>query len=1637
MEANARSHHWPHGEFGAGAALLPCMGATRLAAKRSHAGALAILAILGWLGSFGMPDSALGQVREPGADEDLSGQEVNLPSDRATSLNISRARSLIANNRTAEALRLLNAVIESEQDYFLVEPGSTDVAPSAKSAARKMLAELSPEGQESYELQFGEQASKLLAEGAATHNETVLAEVMRRHFHTKAGYRATYVLGHWRLESGQPAAALLCFRRLAETPAAARMFEPLLTVKAAICLLKSGRRNQAEAELRELRETSPDLKITVQGRSRPVFANPQDLVASLSSALGEDLAPAAEAGRDWSDVGAWRVAGGNAARNAPSVGSSPLLTRRWAVRNFTDPSIEEIAQEARAKFNEDGVALAPGLHPIATRDTVFFRSFAGLTAVDFRTGKQIWNGAVDESVQQLIEGIGPYSAQRGSDSAKTSVRKRLWSDAVYGTISTDGQRVFAVEDLKIGLAMGVDLPGRRVVNNRGRIALPSPQSGNRLAAYEIATQGKLAWEFDGQPNGNASEEVFFLGAPLPFEGKLYAIAEIKREVCLLVLNAASGQLEWRQALAAPEANIWSNAIRRAAGASPSIADGVLVCPTAAGALVAIDLADRSLLWAYRYRQRETVDAQMRRQMLFMQGMFPEETIPDSRWCDGSPVLAEGQVLLTPPECDELYCLDLATGEERWRHSRTDDMYVGSAAGGVALVVAQGAVRGYRIENGAQAWPPISLPAGGGPSGKGFYNSGVYYLPMASKEVAAIDVAAGKIVARIKSRNEVVPGNLICYRGAVLSQGIDSLECFFQVDDLGARIAQQLADNPNDARALALRGAIQLEAGQLDEAVDNLQRSYALDATTQTRQILFDALLAGIEADFSRHAAWLAQIEALAPDARERAVYLRIAAAGKARGGDLVGAIEAYAQMADEQATAAVPEAMEQSLKTTRGRWARARIAEILLSATAEQAQAVQAALAPRLAAAQQAGPDSLRQFLGLFGDSSVADRARLALLAADAEQSPLDRERLLRPLAASADPATARAAVAQLAQLLVLANREDAALPYLQSLATQYANEPCLEARTGGQILLELAAGRFSVQRQLGEANWPVGAVELDESGTDLSQSGEAPRPVEVRALEGGQAPPMRVEVRPQARTVVARDELGRQIWQVTLTGPDDGEIFRGLMTGKLTARSSGRLLILSSGIHVAAIDTLGAGLDQPARQLWLLPMTEAPDLDPRMQNFRMRAWQMNRGRRFGRGMPTIEDDRQLGILGPATDDFVCFRRGRKLVAVDARTGATLWERRGMPQDGQVFGDRRTVVVVNAKGEEAILVGGGDGSELRRQRLPTEQSIDAVGTKLLYWSEEEDRLSCYDTLTGQFAWQRPYDEEAVVSLCQDSLVGVLTRRGKFEILDFQTGEPVLAARLDADHSLEEIYLLRTPDAYLLAVNHGRSRDEDEDPAGYAPILGKLYAFDRQTGAQLFNGPTEIYNQLLPLNQPLGLPVLTFAHVDQGGGTLQCVDVRNGRTVYEHDFTEAIEGLEVEGIPAENAVKVRTSKTNAKLRFTNNPLPVNDDGNAQAPTNAGRALRAIIEAFREANDALPEEDGEDEEAADEDEEGEDEQKKEADAEPAQKEVEKEPDGESEEPDSKKSDAERPRGKADEAPRQPNPADNPQFNAVDDD
>jgi outer membrane protein assembly factor BamB len=258
------------------------------------------------------------------------------------------------------------------------------------------------------------------------------------------------------------------------------------------------------------------------------------------------------------------------------------------------------------------------------------------------------------------------------------------------------------------------------------------------------------------------------------------MAEVKSEIRLLALDGRTGKVLWSQQLMRARLRIDQDPVRRLAGVSPSYSDGVLVCPTGAGSVVALDPSSRSLLWAYVYPGFETRREGPRRLMNRVESAFVSPDGPVPRWVDGVAVVSGGRVLLTPAEADVLCCLDLADGKPRWpAQPRGEHLYIACVHRGIAALVRSNFIDAINLKDGSNAWNgrSIACPDKGTVSGHGFYSGNKYYLPLNSGVIATIDLDAGRIAATVKLGGNAIPGNLVCAEGLVVSQGVDGVETY--------------------------------------------------------------------------------------------------------------------------------------------------------------------------------------------------------------------------------------------------------------------------------------------------------------------------------------------------------------------------------------------------------------------------------------------------------------------------------------------------------------------------------------------------------------------------------------------------------------------------------------------------------------------------------------------------------------------------------------------------------------------------------------------------------------------------------------------------------------------------------------------
>ncbi len=452
---------------------------------------------------------------------------------------------------------------------------------------------------------------------------------------------------------------------------------------------------------------------------------------------------------------------------------------------------------------------------------------------------------------------------------------RTWEDATFGTLSTDGEFVFAVEDLGIGMAGLMALP-----------RMPPYRDYNRLVAYDLKT-GRAMWEVGG-PRSEPADELegaYFLGAPLVLDRRLYCLAESGSEVRLFVLDPQSGRLDWSQTISSTMPTGY-NFYQRQSGLSPSFFGEILVCPVGSDQVVAVDVTRRSLAWRHWLHSPTELYDPRRQQVLLMQQqrLIQQQggwAVDQNRWLDSLALISEMRVIVTPRDANEVFCINLLDGALAWRKPRGEGLFIAGIHQGKVLVVGRSYVQALNLSDGEPAWPePASLPV---PSGRGFVTGDYLHLPLVTAEVATISLRDGRVLARARSLSGNVPGNLVSVRGAVVSLGADFVEVYRQLDALESEIAEALAKNPADAQALALRGEIQLQRGKVAEAYADLKRALELKSDdAAVRSLLVGSLLEGLRVDFDSYRGLEADIERILTQPDERSSYLWLTAQGLKR-----------------------------------------------------------------------------------------------------------------------------------------------------------------------------------------------------------------------------------------------------------------------------------------------------------------------------------------------------------------------------------------------------------------------------------------------------------------------------------------------------------------------------------------------------------------------------------------------------------------------------------------------------------------------------------------------------------------------------------------------------------------------------------
>lgn len=1467
---------------------------------------------------------------------------------------LSRAQAAVAEERFSDAVQEIGEILNAtgSDDYFLGVPGSTDAQPSLKTEALALLGSMPAKGRRMYELQYGSDAKVALEAALDAGDVLKLTEVSRRYFQTKAGYEATLLLGRLQLDQGRPLAAALTLKRVADVPTALAQYDPELSVLLATCWIHANQSTKAEETLVALKQRVPQARVRLVDREVSLFTRDNQALEWLRSIVGGARSTL------YSAQDQWAVHRGDERRNAQSRGGVPLLNFNWRVSTVNHPKDEAlVAQQLRVLRDRDE-PLIPALQPLVVHNYAIVREPEGskLIGINLKTTKRDWIYPPFEDNKEKQAESEAMQANRGpvAGSREEQLRQRIWQDHIFGQVSSDGRQVYLIDELSMAPNSGVNVPPNVIV--RGGRAFPNPSATkpyNMLVALDLDKQGYLVWQVGGTTGDQpALAGAFFLGPPLPVGDQLYALAEFSGEIRLVCLDSRTGALDWKQQLAVLEGNpIMNDRPRRIAGASPSLADGILVCPTSAGAVVAIDLTTRTLRWGYQYR-RNDVQYPGGRLRGAMMGMA---TTSGPSWLDATATIADGCVILTPPESQQLHCLDLLTGKARWSPIPREDMLlVACIHDGKIILVGKNRVKAINLADGRPAWENEIKLDGEVVVGRGYYSAPHYYLPVTGQKLCKIDLKTGAIAAR--AQTEIELGNLVCYKDQLISLSPQAVASFVLFnEDLARDLEARLAANSQDVDALALKAQVLLQESKADESLELLRRAGKLAPERTTLQgLLVKVMLALVRQDLANNLPLTDELIQLVTDPAQRREVLRYRVQGLVQSERTADALAAILELADQELTASLAgnspmplQSIDRERSIRTDRWLQGQLVTLLNKADSELRERIEAEAKQRLDRLSRTNNvNQLRAFLGLFGFSAAADEARLTLIyKLLPAEAVLEAELLAGELLAKTDRPLSGASVRALASVYEKAKRPELAAQMQERLAGEYA----------GVTLPGLPPGAERPRSRPGKAQlasaWPIGRIDVKED--TVSTGGWMQRslmPLELTSLTGAAPRGLQANYDPQRNEITVRSDLGGSLGTASLrtNDPNRRAFNNHFGNNTLTGKANGHLLVFHLGLEIVAVDALK--VDRATDTLlWRLDAADDPN---QLANQRLYT-SGNRNPLLGsRNNGYDVTLRPAVATGPVGSVGVAFARGRQIVCVHPLNGEPLWERNNspqadIPQQAALFGDEQLIFVadgrMDSRSAEAIVLSPIDGSLLGRRTIgAAARRWTTCGRNVLTWEEKGSlvALRLVDAWSGQELWSRQVAKGARGDVVDGEELAVLEPGGQFTLISLATGKVQFSVPLEPESALGWIQLLRSHSQYLLLASQEvapgvSNRMGLQGVAGNSErgMHGRIYSFSRATGKLQWPLPAYIADHWLPADQPSESPLLCFVSMRQANNRAStqvlAIDRRTGETVYEKELNTTTSAAEVVADPAKKTVVLSLTgqnQQNITFQFTDQPRP---------------------------------------------------------------------------------------------------------------
>ena len=1346
-----------------------------------------------------------------------------------------RAAAAVKSGQWPVALDLLQRISESPEDALHRRDDGTWV--SLRTEVERLRSLAPANVLRDYRLQFGPVAQQALNNARASGKTEDLGRVIAQYFQTDAGLEAADQLATLQLDRGEfiPAARLIARLWELKPP----LTQPALwRLRAAFALRQAGETTLSDEILKSLGLPMGD-SVNLAGT--------EIHVTEWLNALPKRVltAPA---------LADWLAFFGNAQRHAATSGGEPLLLPRWS----TNLAEKQTAQQQLNNLYDDlvdmGIVPLPQLSPIMVNGKIAFRTLHGVQVVDALSGRLQWHTDDDLRLEQMVSGQGmsnsydPFGNFRfggrvfmngvanfsNSSGEFSALCNLLYRNANFGLISSDGQRLFVLEDPMI---LSPRSPGQMWWGET-----PDGSDANKLIAYDLQT-GRPLWEIGGETYGEAFEPPlaghFFFGPPIADGGELLLASEFDNEVRLVVLDPATGKPRWTQLIGLSEAGIDQDIGRRWWTAQAACANGVVVIPTTTGWLMAVDRATHSLLWGYRLTPQERQPAEANGDGR----NFVQQTGLSTRWAPAPPVIVGDRVLVAAAESEELLCINLYDGKQVWKQARNTLRTLVGVTADKVLVSGPHVLTAFNLADGKPAW---SVDVKGTlTAGRGMIAGGKYYLPLTSGELWAVSTENGEVVGKSYT-TEGTLGNLAMYRGMLLSLTSRGLMAFEQREAVQAEIDRRKGVNPQDPWALLKEADISALQRDFPATLQKLRSVVKADLPADEVEHYRSLLVRSLTADIRTKLAEPDPVESIEELRRtvqtptESLLMQRLLAERELARKAYPAAFAAYVALARDLPVGLMPRTgLEDSPDQVRSDlWIADQLQRLHLAAPEadratldEQIRALaKVALdgnpAPAADAESKAATPptagSLQSFLALFAWHPSAVNVRWRLIDVFAEQGDfLQAERLLRIQRQHADPAEQARALERQARLLVDFKDLEDALPLYEELIKRFPDSPEAQAVMAGDKIPKVVVPSL---------DWKVAELRVERIGMNYMNNF-----IQELASNGDRLPYFRshrlelpqVEQRFQV-VDAATDEVQ---WSAPLRSRSNGH------DGGLAACVlSGHQLVL---VHQGILQVLSP-IDK--RVLW------TQTLDGRNQhhvyypgNFQNPVQPMQTSVNLSQ-----QDTRRRRVAMPtlvtANGEVIVTQIRRTVTVQDSLTGEVVWTLGNLPQGTQFLGDEELLYIRTSQGTAtARRTRDGEPVEIADLQGLLARAVDLVGRNFILLDPAVDKnpakLRCFDPLTRKDLWTAPIPGGALLSLLDDSrLVSLETATGAVQCVDLQTGTVTAMGTIPAENlkSRAETYAFADFDNLYIAVNaknNGKNNVYYSEGLPHVRLNGTLFAFN--------------------------------------------------------------------------------------------------------------------------------------------------------------------------------------------------------------